>query len=321
MTLIITILAIVAMFVLVMGLVNLSQGKRRDERERVARRLGTLRRTRGELQDVDLERHRALSDMPWLHRLLAAQSWTAHMDLILEQGQVKTKLGVLMLTSVVAGSLCLMVMVLLFSNVFLITVPPLAVAYVPFMLVLRKRDRRMAKFQRQLPDALDLVGRALRAGHAFNQGMRMVADEFADPMGPEFQKMLDEINFGVPADTALLNLTRRVDCPDLKFFVVSVNIQRETGGNLAEIVTSIARLIRERFKLAGRVRVLSAEGRLTAWILLALPFAIGIIINFLNPDFMSVLYETPEGNFLLTGSLFQMTIGAIALKRMTTIKV
>ncbi len=321
MTLIIPILAIIAMFMLVMGLANLVTGKRRTERERIARRLGTLHGAKGDARGVDLERKLTLSDMPWLDDLLAAQAWTRRMALILEQGQVKTTLGMLVLTSVMAGALCLMAMALFSSNVFLLVVPPLTVAYVPFMLVFRKRDRRMARFQRQLPDALDLVGRALRAGHAFNQGMRMVADEFEDPIGPEFQKVLDEINYGVPADTALINLVRRVDCPDLKFFVVSVNIQRETGGNLAEIVTGIARLIRERFKLAGRVRVLSAEGRLTAWILLALPFGIGIIINMLNPDFMSVLYETPEGNLLMTGSLFQMTIGAIALKRMTTIRV
>ncbi len=231
MMLVIAVLSVIAMFVFVMGVLDLAYGRRRATAQRVGRRMENLLR--------------ALSDVDWLHRALAAQSWTKQMDLALEQAQVRATLGVLLLASVLGAASCFLVMHLLVDNLFLLVVPPLALGYAPFMWVQRKRDARMGRFQRQLPDALDLIARALKAGHAFNQGMRMVADEFADPIGPEFQKTLDEINFGIPADAALHNLTRRVDCPDLKFFVVSVNIQRETGGNLAEIVTNIARLIRE----------------------------------------------------------------------------
>ena len=149
----------------------------------------------------------------------------------------------------------------------------------------------------------------------------MVADEFEDPIGPEFAKTLDEINFGVSSDLALLNLTRRVDCPDLKFFVVSVNIQRETGGNLAEIVGNIATLVRDRFKLEGKVCVLAAEGRLTAWILLALPFAVALVISIINPEYMAVLQDAPEGRLLSTLAMVWMAIGAAALKRLTRITV
>lgn len=315
------IIAMLAMFFLAYSVMRIFDSANREDKAVVTRRLAGLRNTREAAAMVDIERRRSLSSLGWLHDLLASLTWTRKMDLILEQGQVRMTLGRLVLISLALGSVTFAIVFNLYSNIFLIMAPPLAMAYIPFMRVFAKRNKRMGKFQRQLPDALDLIARALKAGHAFNQGLRMVADEFDDPIGPEFQKMLEEINFGIPMDVALFNLTRRVDCPDLKFFVVSVNIQRETGGNLAEIVTNIARLIRDRFKLAGRVRVLSAEGRLTAWILFALPFGIGFIINFLNPEFMSALYETPEGNMLMTASLFQMAVGGIILKRMTTIRV
>jgi len=185
----------------------------------------------------------------------------------------------------------------------------------------RKWRKRMFKFQRGLPDALDLIARALQAGHAFSQGMRMVADEFGDPIGPEFEKTLDEINFGVAVDQALRNLTQRVSCPDLKFFVVSVNIQRETGGNLAEIVTNISGLVRERFKLKGRVKVLSAEGRLSAYVLIALPFAIAFVINLINPDYMGLLFETEQGKTLVMGALGTMFAGALVIRKLIRIKV
>lgn len=315
------IIAMLAMFFLAYSVMRIFDSANREDKAVVTRRLAGLRNMREAAAMVDIERRRSLSSLGWLHDLLASLTWTRKMDLILEQGQVRMTLGRLVLISLALGSVTFAIVFNLYSNIFLIMAPPLAMAYIPFMRVFAKRNKRMGKFQRQLPDALDLIARALKAGHAFNQGLRMVADEFDDPIGPEFQKMLEEINFGIPMDVALFNLTRRVDCPDLKFFVVSVNIQRETGGNLAEIVTNIARLIRDRFKLAGRVRVLSAEGRLTAWILFALPFGIGFIINFLNPEFMSALYETPEGNMLMTASLFQMAVGGIILKRMTTIRV
>ena len=139
----------------------------------------------------------------------------------------------------------------------------------------------MEKFERQLPEALELVSRSLKAGHAFTGGLKMVAEEFGDPVGVEFGRTLDEINFGVGVPEALTNLTQRIECEDLKFFAVSVIIQRETGGNLAEILESLGRLIRERFKFQGRVRVLSGEGRISAIVLVAIPF---FIAGLLFPD-------------------------------------
>lgn len=193
--------------------------------------------------------------------------------------------------------------------------------YLPFIWVEKRRTKRMNKFQRQLPDALDLIGRALLAGHSFNGGLRMVAEEMEDPIGPEFSRTLEEINYGMDPDDALYNLSNRVDCPDLKFFVVSVNIQRETGGNLSEIINNIASLVRERFKLHGKIRVLSAEGRLSALILIALPFVVALVIYALNPDYIGRLFVHPFGRAMLWTGGIMMALGALIIRRMVNIKV
>jgi tight adherence protein B len=177
----------------------------------------------------------------------------------------------------------------------------------------------MAKFQEHLPDALDLIARSLKAGHAFSGGLKMVAEEFSDPIGTEFRKTLDEINFGV--DQAMKNLAHRVDCPDLQFFVVSVIIQRETGGNLAEILEKIASLVRERFKLYGKVRALAAEGKLSAIILLSLPPFIGIYMAIVSHDYIGLLFSDPIGIIMLISAVCMMIAGVVVMKRMITIKV
>jgi tight adherence protein B len=192
---------------------------------------------------------------------------------------------------------------------------------IPFLSIYFKKKRRMEKFQRQLPDAMELIARALKAGHAFTSGLRIVADELSDPVATEFEKTLQEINFGVGVPEALKNLPRRVDCPDLRFFIISVILQRETGGNLAEILEKIAHLIRERFKLQGHIRVLSAEGRLSGVILISLPFVIALALYVLNPRYVQTLFVDPIGKILITFALLMMVIGIFVMKRMLTIKV
>jgi len=179
----------------------------------------------------------------------------------------------------------------------------------------------MEKFQRQLPEALELIARSLKAGHAFPSGMKLAADEFDDPLGPEFDETLNEINFGVSVPDALKNLTDRIDCPDLKFFVISVILQRETGGNLAEIIESLSYIIRERFKLYGKVKILAAEGKLSAIILVALPFLIMIVLRFINTDYINTLLSEPAGRIMSGMAAFMMLIGILVMKKMVNIKV
>lgn len=179
----------------------------------------------------------------------------------------------------------------------------------------------MKKFQTQLPEALDLMARSLRAGHAFSTGMKLAAEEFEDPLGPEFSVTLDEINFGLGVPEALNNFVNRIECPDLNFFIVAVILQRETGGNLAEIMENIAHLIRERFKLYGKIRTLAAEGKLSMWVLLALPFFIIGALFVVNPEYIKILFIEPAGRIMCGIALFMMFIGYLVMRRMVNIEV
>ncbi len=311
---------VVSLFFLLMGLRALVLGLGKSGQARVRQRLTAMDK-RGRALGVDIERRRSLSDVPWFQRGLKSLSWARALDATLVQAQVKANVGVFVLVAAAAGLAGFVAAFALTAGYAFSAAVGLCLGVIPFVWLRRKCKRRMFKFERGLPDALDLIARALQAGHAFSQGMRMVADEFGDPVGPEFEKTLDEINFGVAADQALRNLTERVSCPDLKFFVVSVNIQRETGGNLAEIVTNIARLVRERFKLKGKVRVLSAEGKLSAYVLLALPFVIAFVIKLINPAYMGLLFETEQGKVMAVGALGMMAAGAVVIRKMVRIKV
>jgi tight adherence protein B len=186
---------------------------------------------------------------------------------------------------------------------------------------LRKRHKRMQQIEQQLPDALDLISRALKAGHAFPSGLQMVSEEAKDPIASEFGIVHDEVNFGVAVPTALTNLANRVPSTDMRYFVIAVLIQRETGGNLTELLGNISSLIRERLKLLGKVRVLSAEGRMSAWILCALPFVLAGVINLIHPKFMAVLWTDPMGLKMIYAALVMMMLGALWMRKIIRIRV
>ena len=194
-------------------------------------------------------------------------------------------------------------------------------ATLPLLYVLRARAKHMQRFEQQLPEALDLMGRALRAGHAFPTAIKMVADEMKDPIAGEFCVLFDETNYGVPQQTALLNLASRTDSTDLSYFVIAVLIQRDSGGNLAELLDNIAAIVRARLKLYGEIRTLSAEGRLSAWILGCLPFATAALINIVNPGFMKVLWEDPAGINFIYGALGMMALGVLWMRKIIRIRV
>lgn len=294
---------------------------RNPEKREVLRRLRGLSSTQYENEIIDIMRKSLLSEVPWLNRALLSIRWTDKLNRLLEQADTQSTLGVFMLLSVVLAFAGFLIGSWLTSSPQLSIPLALFLGITPFFYILVKKKRRMEKFQRQLPDALDLIARALKAGHAFTGGLRMVAEELGDPIGREFEKTLNEINFGVGIAEALRNLANRVDCPDLKFFITSVIIQRETGGNLAEILSKIGYLIRERFKLQSRVRVLSSEGKLSAFILIAIPFIIALALSVLNPAYVRTLLTDPMGKILIGFALFMMIIGIFVMKRMIQIKV
>ena len=191
----------------------------------------------------------------------------------------------------------------------------------PYKILARKRKRRLKKFEKQLPDALDLLSRGLKAGHAFPTGLQQVAKEMPDPLGTEFLKTFTEFNHGLDLNTALLNLCKRIDLRDLNFFTTAVLIQRETGGNLTEILEKISILIRERFTLRDQIKALTAEGRLSGVILLILPPLLAGILMLVNPSYESQLFTHPTGRILCGVGLGFQTLGMWCIHKIVNIKV
>ncbi len=292
---------------------------RSPEEKEIRRRLNAL--TSLEYDSVDIVRKRVLSEVPWLNRKLLKLKWTGSAGLFLEQAGSRHTLGFFTLLSAVLAFLGFTAGSWLTLNYFVSVLAGACLGCLPLWHILTKKRKRLEKFQGQLPEALDLVARALKAGQALSGALKMVADEMDDPVGDEFDKTLNEINFGVGVPEALKNLANRVDCLDLKFFVIAVVIQRETGGNLAEILENIARIIRERFKLYGRIRILAAEGKLSAIILTGLPFMTAFVLFFANPQYIQILATDPLGRVLAGVAISFMVLGIFSMKRMIAIKV
>jgi tight adherence protein B len=190
----------------------------------------------------------------------------------------------------------------------------------PVFYIQYRRRKRLDKFERQLPEALDLITRALRAGHAFPAALKMAGEEMAEPVAGEFSTVHDEVNFGVSLGQALAHLSERVPLTDLRYFVVAVLIQRDSGGNLTEILSNLSHLIRERLKLMGKVRVLSSEGRLSAWILTLMPFFMAGLMNLMNPEFMKPLWTDPIGINIITYTLTLMFFGVLIMRKIIKIR-
>lgn len=191
----------------------------------------------------------------------------------------------------------------------------------PLFFVRGAKRKRLEKIERQLPEAIDLMARALKAGHAFSGALQMVSTDGPEPAAGEFRLTFDEINFGVSVQDALMNLAARVPITDLRYFVIAVLIQRESGGNLAELLDKISGLIRARLTLLGKIRVLSAEGRLSAWILSSLPFAAALMINIVNPGFLDILWTDPMGIMMVGTALGMMVMGIFIMSRIIKIRV
>jgi tight adherence protein B len=201
----------------------------------------------------------------------------------------------------------------LFLGIVALSVP---LAYVAFM-----RARRLAQFEEHFPEALDLIGRAVRAGHAFTTGLEMVSKESSEPVSGEFRATFEEQNFGLPLRDALLNMAERVPVIDVRFFVTALLVQKETGGNLAELLDELSRLIRERFRIYREVKVRTAQGRLTAAVLIALPFVMLIVMELLNPTYVQVLWTDPLGPIMLGGAAGLQVLGALIIWKIVHIQV
>lgn len=316
------VLGFLAVILLLEGLYLAWNAWRGPQARQIAQRLRAMSAGGHAAQtEVSLLKRRMLSEMPAMDRMLLAIPRVHSLDRFLEQSGSRLSvggfLGLISLLAIATGFLAL----LLGLPMVLVAVLAFAAGVAPVLFISNEREKRIAAIQEKLPDALDLMSRALRAGHAFLGALQMVADEAPEPVSTEFRITFDEINFGVSTQDALMNLASRVPSTDLRYFVIAVLIQRDTGGNLSELLDNISRIMRERMKFAGTIRVLSAEGKLSAWILGVLPFALAAIINVLNPDFMAVLWKEPMGQQMVGGALLMMVIGIFWLWRITKIRV
>jgi tight adherence protein B len=293
----------------------------RAQRRKIRRRLETVSSGMSENKIPEILEKRVLSEIPFINRMLLSIRVVERLERLILQANVKHSLGFFILVALLLASMGYLGTTLVRKNHVLGVMVAIPLGLTPLLYLRRKKKKRMQKLQSQLPDCLDMIARALQAGHAFTTGMRLAADEFDDPFGTELSETLDEINFGVSVSAALTNLANRLDSPDVRYFVVSVLIQTATGGNLAEILGNITRLIRERIKFQGKVRVLSAEGRFSAVILIALPILIVLALRFLNPNYVSVLWTEPSGRMMAGAAIVMMILGAIVMKKIVKIEV
>ncbi len=237
------------------------------------------------------------------------------------QAGLKIKPGRVILMS---GVICLgayLVVSNIYHNAVFTVLALVGGAIAPFAYVALMRSRRLRAFEKQFPEAIDLLGRAVRAGHSFTSGLEMIAGELAEPVATEFRTTFEEQNFGLPVRDALLNLTERVPLIDVQFFVTALLIQKETGGNLAEILDNLSHVVRERFRIYGEVRVKTAQGRLTAGILISVPPIMIMMMRVLNPSYIQVLFQDPVGPYILGGAAFLQVLGSIILWKIVNIEV
>lgn len=315
------VLGFIALVLFFEGLYLSWNSYRGPEAKRIERRLQAMSAGAHGTKEASLVKQRLLSDEPWLARLLLSLPRVHQMDRLLQQSGLPWNMARfqgLTLAAAVIGFLFSLIMGFPWQVVIILT---LVFGALPFVYVFNSKQKRLEKIEQQLPDALDMMSRAMQAGHAFPGALQMVGSESPEPIAGEFKLTFDEVNYGIPLHEALLNLATRVPSTDLRYFVIAVLVQRETGGNLSEILGKISKLIRERLKLMATIKVLSAEGRLSAWILTILPFVLAILISIINPRLMSMLWTDETGRKMIAGALTLMIIGIFWMWRMIKIRV
>jgi tight adherence protein B len=270
---------------------------------------------------VDVRKEELLSAVPWLNRWLLKREVAPRLRLILYQADLKWTAGSLLLMSLLCFMIPAYLIYLRTGTLIFSLLIGLLLAAAPFVYVLRKRTKRFDKFEQGLPDTLDLMVSALRAGHSFNSALGLAAEESPDPIGKEFRICFDEQNYGLELKTAMSNLAVRVPLQDLKIVITAILIQKESGGNLAEVFDKAAYVIRERFRLKRQVRVHTAQGRLTGWILSFLPVVLGIALYLINPESMSLLWTRPIGIKLLYLSGGMTITGALIIRKIVNMDV
>jgi tight adherence protein B len=308
---------------LVLGAYLLATASTDQKRTRLQKRLSEALMHSAHTEDVDvvLARAELMSEIPAVNRTLVNIQAALQLKRMLDQADLHITPSRLLMFSFMAGMLGALAASVLTIFIPIMIFAGLSCAAVPFVHVWWKRRQRFNKFLENLPDALDLVSRALSAGHAFSEALHMVSIEMPEPIATEFRKAYEEQNLGLSIKLALENLTQRMPLLDLKMCVTAIMIQRETGGNLAEILEKVGYTIRERFRIMGDLKTLTTSSRMSAWLLCALPIAVALMVTVMNPDYMSVLWKDQRGHYLIAIALFMQITGMLIVRKILNIKI
>jgi tight adherence protein B len=319
-------IAAVVVFVLVTGLVlgafyGLQQLPGYLAARRLDRRLREVSRPSGvDLPDTpSFVTEVKKGPLPAIDRALGGAN--SSLATLIEQSGVNTTPSAIMLAMILSALVCGAASMIFVKVPIFWIIAAIAGSFLPYIYLRHKRAQRMKKFEEQFPEALDLLSRAIRAGHAFQTAMGMVAEELPAPVSIEFKKAFEQQNFGLPLRDVLDQMAERVPTLDVKFFVTAVTIQRETGGNLAEILDNLAHVVRERFKILRQVRVHTAHGRFTGYVLLALPASLAVALTFINPEHMNLLFTERMGQMMILGAIVMQAAGYVWIRKIIKIEV
>jgi tight adherence protein B len=308
---------------LVLGAYLLATRGSDARRARLQKRLSDVLLHSAHTEDVEvlLARQELMSEIPLFNRALVRLQAATQMKRVLDQADLQITVTRLVMFSLMAGILAALAISMLTATILLIVLVGFLAAAVPFVHVFWIRKKRFNKFLEHLPDALELMSRALSAGHAFSESLYMVSTEMPEPIATEFRKTYEEQNLGLSLKLALENLTQRIPLLDLRLCVTAILIQRETGGNLSEILEKVAYTIRERFRIVEDLNTLTTSSRLSAWLLCALPIFVAIAVTFMNPEYMSVLWKDPRGHRLIAIALILQITGMLIVRKILRIKI
>jgi tight adherence protein B len=272
-------------------------------------------------QELALLRDEQLSNIPAIDTLLRRSARVSAIQEALTQAGMKIRAGNFLALCALCGLGCGIAALLWARNPAIAWAALVLGAFIPYSFVSYRRQKRFEKIEELFPEAIDTLARAVRAGHAFTTALEMISNEITEPLAAEFRKLFEEQKFGMPVRDALMNFTERVPLVDIKFFVTAVMLQRETGGNLAEILDNLSYVIRERFKIQRQVRVHTAQGRLTMALLMAMPPVVVVVLELFSPDFVRPLFYDPIGHFLVVVSIALQTIGYFVIRKIIKIQV
>ena len=271
--------------------------------------------------EVQLVRRELLSEIPWVNRVMLGIQITSQMKKMIDQAASEVTVMRLILFSLTAGVLAFLAVSMVSTSYLLMFFFAILATVLPFLHILAKRKKRLNKFLQLLPDALDLMSRGLSAGHAFTEALQMVSTEMPEPISSEFRKTYEEQNLGLSLKLALDNLVERVPLLDLRMCVTAVMIQRETGGNLSELLEKVAHTIRERFRIMEDLKTMTLSSRWSAWLLCGLPIFLAVYVTLMNPGYMDVMWRDPRGHWLLAIAAIMQILGILMVQKIMRIRI